>query len=343
MLAPFATRSPDAQDVSTAHSARSAIRSASSRHVAAWRTSASITRDETPSCGRLDGLTEFPRGPLLCEGGLLIAHRTTPSHGSPAELWELAPNDARPTSTTSARASAQLVDAARLVQLHPLRCFGRVVHASESEIVIAAPAWVPLKAMRGRLATTFIVTWLRDILCELATTPSVVLRGLSPWTLAVTVTGEPRILDVMLAQFPEQQFLAATAPSVALDAWEPVFPFMSPEQVRGLELDGRRDIWSLAVIAIELLTGTRMFRGAAAFDILDAVRSQEVVLPPLHPPAVVRVFEAMLSRELATRPTAAEVVTMIERDLQLWSPAQMFAEVQRIAPDEAKVAIEYGY
>jgi hypothetical protein len=57
------------------------------------------------------------------------------------------------------------------------------------------------------------------------------------------------------------------------------FGYMSPEQVRGLPLDRRSDIFSLGICLYEMLTGERLFVGESDFSTLEKVRNVEI-LPP---------------------------------------------------------------
>ena len=57
------------------------------------------------------------------------------------------------------------------------------------------------------------------------------------------------------------------------------FGYMSPEQVRGLPIDRRSDIFSCGIVLYELLTGERLFVGESDFSTLEKVRNVEI-LPP---------------------------------------------------------------
>ena len=65
---------------------------------------------------------------------------------------------------------------------------------------------------------------------------------------------------------------------------------MSPEQIRGLEVDGRTDIWGLGVILYELTTGRRPFGGTTGSDVMVAILERE--------PAPLARFDPQLPGEL---------------------------------------------
>jgi serine/threonine protein kinase len=53
--------------------------------------------------------------------------------------------------------------------------------------------------------------------------------------------------------------------------------YMSPEQLRGMKVDGRADIWSLGVVAYEMIAGHPPFNGLTKSDVIAAILRQEPV------------------------------------------------------------------
>ena len=88
------------------------------------------------------------------------------------------------------------------------------------------------------------------------------------------------------------------------------FSYMSPEQAGGLALDGRSDIFSLATILFELITGERLFAAGSDLETLDRVRRAMVPVPSTLNPAVAEDLDQVLLKALARsrrsrHPTAA--------------------------------------
>jgi len=82
--------------------------------------------------------------------------------------------------------------------------------------------------------------------------------------------------------------------------------YMSPEQIQERELDERSDLYSLAAVAWEALTGKRLIRSTELFDIFSEIVRTEA--PPLSsqvagiPPEVDAVFSRALDKEPDRRP-----------------------------------------
>lgn len=116
-------------------------------------------------------------------------------------------------------------------------------------------------------------------------------------------TGERAVvMDFGLAKpsTPEGDGRKLTATGVVLGTPE----FMSPEQVRGLPLDGRSDQYALALLAYELLTGELPFRsGSAQETMLHRLTDDPIPLRQKRPDAS-EALEAVLARALARDPDA---------------------------------------
>jgi non-specific serine/threonine protein kinase len=144
----------------------------------------------------------------------------------------------------------------------------------------------------------------------------VVHRDLKPSNLMRRSDGSLKVLDFGLAK------LAASAPegpSIAVDseamtetaaltregAIVGTAPYMSPEQLRGQELDARTDIFSAGVVLYELATGRRPFKADSsldlAFQIINETPEPIGVLRPDYPARLVQIIDICLEKEAGRR------------------------------------------
>lgn len=127
----------------------------------------------------------------------------------------------------------------------------------------------------------------------------IIHRDVSPQNILLSYEGEVKIIDFGIAK------AANRSQKTQAGILKGKFGYMSPEQVRGLEIDHRSDIFAMGVIMYEMLTGEKLFVGESDFSTLEKVRNAEVASPrefnPEIPPGLEKVVLKALAREVADR------------------------------------------
>jgi serine/threonine protein kinase len=103
---------------------------------------------------------------------------------------------------------------------------------------------------------------------------------------------------------------------------------MSPEQVRGLPIDARSDIFAVGTCMYEMLTSDRLFMGESDFSTLERVRNAEVA--PIE--TVVRDLPPGLERSAAIPQTATRPRLTCRRRSRASSRANARRSVRASSP-----------
>jgi eukaryotic-like serine/threonine-protein kinase len=134
---------------------------------------------------------------------------------------------------------------------------------------------------------------------------NIVNRDVSPSNVRISYDGDVKLLDFGIAQ----AMLKFTSEIGVLKG---KFSYMSPEQIRGMPVDARTDVFSTGIILHEMLTTEKLFRGDTEFALMEKVRKAEVAPPSKFnrrvPEALDRIVLRALARDLPDRyPTAKEL------------------------------------
>jgi serine/threonine-protein kinase len=241
----------------------------------------------------------------------------------------------------------QEIDDRKKRLLREARAAGRLLHpnivtlfdAGEAEgLLYLAFEFVEGVDLAGRLDSPSRLS-LRDVLriarqsadaLDYAHSQGVVHRDIKPSNILLDRAGRVKIADFGIAKMAGQSTELTMVGSVMGSP-----QYLSPEQIKGEDLDGRSDIFSLGVVIYEILSGKRPFEGDTITSLVYQILHKE--LPPISelravPPRLEALMRRMLAKDREDRLTAGEaarelaVVEMELSDETLSAPAAALDE-----------------
>jgi serine/threonine protein kinase len=163
----------------------------------------------------------------------------------------------------------------------------------------------------------------------------IVHRDVTPHNVMVTLDGVVKVMDFGVAQ-------TAARLEAEQGAVRGTYAYMAPEQVRGLPLDKRADVFGLGVVLYELTTESRLYRGSD-IEAMTAIVERDAPLPSSrradYPAELEAIVMGALTRDRAQRtPSAAHLVLALEqftlRQQMLCVPRVIARHVRHLYPYE---------
>jgi eukaryotic-like serine/threonine-protein kinase len=131
---------------------------------------------------------------------------------------------------------------------------------------------------------------------------NVVHRDLKPGNLFLTRSGHLKIVDFGLAMIIRSENVDLTQSLAESTVISGTVPYMSPEQLRGLPVDVRSDIYAAGAVLYEMCTGKRPFPQSQSAELIGAILHQTPPQPKSVNPQVTPGLQALICKALEKEP-----------------------------------------
>jgi len=171
-------------------------------------------------------------------------------------------------------------------------------------------AYIVMEMVRGRELKTFFdakerfevkeVVHIMGELCEalhFAHNANIIHRDIKPANVMIDSQGRVKLTDFGVARVTDPDRTQTDKTQAGAIVGTPAY--MSPEQIQGLPIDRRTDIFSAGVILYEFLSGNKPFIGSGAWAIAKKILAEEPPPPSALNPLVPALFDAVVAKALA--------------------------------------------
>jgi serine/threonine protein kinase len=162
----------------------------------------------------------------------------------------------------------------------------------------------------------------------------IVHRDIKPENIMIRKDGIVQIMDFGLAKLYKESNVSRLTKAGSTVG---TMGYMSPEQVQGLDVDHRTDIFSLGVVLYELFAGESPFKGmhetAIMYEIVNVDPPLLTSLKPEIDPELDRIIAECLEKDPAERcQSAAELARNLRRIKRVSSGSRTASRIQQVVP-----------
>jgi eukaryotic-like serine/threonine-protein kinase len=309
--------------------------------------------DEGSLVGR--AVASFDVDAILGAGAMAVVYRAVDRRlGRPVALKVLTTE-----RCGSERAKARFVREARAASRLDHPNVGTVYEIGEHEgrpfIAMALYEGETLRQRleRGSLAVEEAVVVASQIASGLAAAHAagIIHRDVKPANVVVTRSGIVKLLDFGLAKVAP----VGNADAAGLTRGGTILgtpAYMAPEQLRGDEADARADLWSLGIVAHEMIAGRAPFLADDVAAVADAILGDALPSLPHVPPAFGDLLDRLCRKAPHERPESAEEVAHAlagiaadlgaQRALRLTPPGRSEVAAERVVAERFRLVRELG-